>query len=113
MTAPIWKVREEARNIEMFDQAYVDILGVPRWKSNNRVPFDDILQTWLQAGKQFNLEAATTVRNKQSQQVITEYKLSQAERTLEQIAEERVMARGAFGPGELVVNAITGERYTT
>jgi hypothetical protein len=114
MNTPSGDMHKNARNIEMFDtDAFVDMLGIPRWKSNNRVPFDDMLQTWLRAGKQFDYEAATMKRNQQSKKFIAEHKISQAERTSEQIAEERAMARGEFGPGESVVNVITGERYTT
>ena len=44
---------------------------------------------------------------------LKEYRTAQLNRSAEQIREERWEARAAFGPGETVVNMITGERYTT
>ena len=62
---------------------------------------------------------ATTVtrtavaRKLYTQKTLAEYTVAQKNRTAEQIQEERWEARAAFGPGETVVNMITGERYTT
>jgi len=62
---------------------------------------------------------ATTVtrtavaRKLYTQKTLAEYTNAQKNRTAEQIAEERWEARAAFGPGETIVNIITGERYTT
>jgi hypothetical protein len=44
---------------------------------------------------------------------LAEYRTAQLNRTAEQIREERWEARAAYGPGETVVNIITGEQYTT
>jgi len=44
---------------------------------------------------------------------LKEYRVAQSQRSAEQIAEERWEARAAFGPGETIVNMITGEKYTT
>lgn len=44
---------------------------------------------------------------------LKEYTVAQKNRSAEQIREERFEARAAFGPGETVVNVITGEKYTT
>ena len=62
---------------------------------------------------------ATTVtrtavaRKLYTQKTLAEYTNAQKNRTAEQIEEERWEARAAFGPGETIVNMITGERYTT
>ena len=62
---------------------------------------------------------ATTVtrtavaRKLYTQKTLAEYTVAQKNRTAEQIQEERWEARAAFGPGETIVNVITGERYTT
>ena len=45
--------------------------------------------------------------------IINEYIKAQANRSEDQIREQRMEARAAFGPGETVVNVLTGERYTT
>jgi hypothetical protein len=42
-----------------------------------------------------------------------EYTKNQANRTQEEINEQRFEARAAMGPGVEMVNIITGERYTT
>jgi len=44
---------------------------------------------------------------------LKEYRTAQLNRSAEQIREERWEALAAYGPGETVVNIITGERYTT
>jgi len=69
--------------------------------------------------KDAGLICATTVtrtavaRKLYTQKTLAEYTVAQKNRTAEQIQEERWEARAAFGPGETVVNMITGERYTT
>ena len=44
---------------------------------------------------------------------LKEYRTAQLNRSAEQIREERFEALAAYGPGETVVNIITGEQYTT
>jgi hypothetical protein len=69
--------------------------------------------------KDAGLICATTVvrtevaRKLYTQKTLAEYTVAQKNRTAEQIAEERWEARAAFGPGETIVNMITGEKYTT
>ena len=69
--------------------------------------------------KDAGLICATTVtrtavaRKLYTQKTLAEYTVAQKNRTAEQIQEERWEARAAFGPGETIVNMITGERYTT
>jgi len=52
-------------------------------------------------------------RDKWTGVTLAEYRVAQAQRTAEQIAEERWEARAAHGPGVEMVNIITGEKYTT
>ena len=69
--------------------------------------------------KDAGLICATTVtrtavaRKLYTQKTLAEYTVAQKNRTAEQIQEERWEARAAFGPGETIVNMITGEQYTT
>ena len=44
---------------------------------------------------------------------LREYRTAQLNRSAEQIREERFEALAAYGPGETVVNIITGEQFTT
>lgn len=83
--------------------------GVLFWKSNDRpVPphcFPDAFCT-APAAQQ-------AAHDKSQAAAIADYKRRQAERSPEQIAEERMMARAAMGPGAEMVNVLTGERYVT
>lgn len=109
---PAWKLEEMNRQREMFAQgAYQDANGVWRWKSNNNVPFDDMLEV---NGISPEVRAlCKAARNADTQAFLTGYRQRQAERTPEQIAEQRAEERAAFGPGHSLVNVLTGERYTT
>jgi len=114
MTKANWQVREDEQNLSKFEtDAQVDTNGIVRWKSNGRIPFSDMLVLWHQSGKKFNLELSILVRKAEDAQIINRFRAKQAARTPEQIREERAQARAAFGPGTTVVNALTGERYTT
>jgi hypothetical protein len=52
-------------------------------------------------------------RDEWVEQSLAEYRVAQSQRSPEQIAEERFEALAAYGPGETVVNIITGEQFTT
>ena len=52
-------------------------------------------------------------RDEYVEQSLREYRVAQLQRSPEQIAEERLEALAAYGPGETVVNIITGEQFTT
>ena len=75
----------------------------------------DAMQELQQAGlvDQACVDATATAREAHTEWSLNIYKQAQAQRTREQIAEERFEARAAMGPGVDMVNIITGERYTT
>jgi len=52
-------------------------------------------------------------REEYVERTMAEYRQAQANRTAEEIAEERFEARAAHGPGVEIVNIFTGERFTT
>jgi hypothetical protein len=52
-------------------------------------------------------------RDEYVEKSMSEYRLAQAQRSQEQIEEERFEARAAHGLGVKMVNLITGERFTT
>ena len=102
-----------------WEKAYTHVLGpsmiVVRWKSNDRIPFADMMSDFVEAGY-IQPEIATVseiFRLKEQDAFLAEYRESQKNRSAEEIAESRAEARAAFGPGETIVNAITGERYTS
>ena len=76
---------------------------------------DDAMEQLREAGcvDQDCVEETARQRDVYTDKSIAEYIQAQRNRTQEQIAEERWEARAAFGPGETIVNMITGERYTT
>ena len=99
---------------EQFESATVKG-GVVRWNSNNNVPFEDMLTDFAEAGF---IPFVTVVTSLEAREVdnkafFAEYRKAQANRTEEQIAEQRFEARAAMGPGVEMVNIFTGERYTT
>ena len=86
--------------------------NVVLWKSNNRSPMDDMMTDWLELNlvSQVVFDATEVARNEQNNAFFAEYRQARASRTPEQIAEEQFEMRAAFGPGQTVVNVITGER---
>jgi hypothetical protein len=93
------------------NKAYQTIDGIWVWKSNDRVPFADMLQSWGIEGDE--LARHDVARTEQNDIFFAEYRAAQEARTPEQLAEEQYEMRAAFGPGVEMVNAITGERTTT
>ena len=81
--------------------------------------FRPLMSDAMQELKDAGLVDETTVtrtavaREIHTTKFLEEYRTAQLNRTAEQIAEERFEARAAMGPGETVVNIITGERFTT
>lgn len=105
--------QEHLRNLAKWSDAYVDPHGVVRWKSNDRIPFSDMLEVWHGAGLKFNMALSLATRKIEDAASIREYAAAQANRTPEQIAEQRAMARAAHGPGVKLMNVFTGEKFTT
>lgn len=99
---------------EQFESATVKG-GVVRWNSNNNVPFEDMLTDFAEAGFIPFVTVGTSLeaREVDNKAFFAEYRKAQANRTEEQIAEQRFEARAAMGPGVEMVNIFTGERYTT
>ena len=59
------------------------------------------------------VEATAIARDRYVQRTLAEYAEAQRNRSAEEIAEQRMEARAAMGPGVEMVNIITGETYTT
>jgi len=81
--------------------------GVTRWNaSGNVVPFD-VLES---AGREVTREQRLA-REREIDEAIASYKAARATMSEEAKAEERYEMLAAFGPGETVVDVITGERF--
>lgn len=81
-----------------------------RWNSNNRVPFDDMLECfqhlgWITLQERENSAAA---RDADTAAFLAEYRANYRGPS----EEERAEARAEFGAGATVVNVPTGRRYT-
>lgn len=92
---------------EFDTEAYVGN-GVVRWRSNNQVPPAEVLNYFVQAGKEFDLEKSTQAREKEYEEFIKQYKKNMVAYTPSE--EDLAEMRSAFGSGETVVNVITGQR---
>lgn len=84
--------------------------GVMRWKSNNRVPFDDVLRAAKAGGLPVDIERSRQARNADTAAILAEYRQARASETDAERAEHRAELRAAFGPGAVVVDVVTGER---
>ena len=89
--------------------------GAVRWNSNGQCLPKDCVQDLLDANL---ISAATAERTNDMREIeliefFQNYRQAQANRTAEQIQEERAMARGAMGSGVKMVNVITGETFYT
>jgi hypothetical protein len=87
-------------------QMHVDEHGIHRWRDSSQVPGKEIL-------KRLNLSAEDTERHNTARDADLDafaeaYRLRQAQRTPEQITEQRAEARAAYGPGVELVNIFTG-----
>ena len=92
--------------------------GACGWKFDSgefRPLMADAMQELKDAGlvDQTTVTRTAVARDLHTTAFLKEYRTAQLNRTAEEIAEQQFEARAAFGPGETVVNIITGERYTT
>lgn len=87
--------------------------GVILWKSNGRVVPKDCAALAYSLGLRVNLHACDIAREREDADAISRYLRARANRSPEQIAEERAEARAAFGPGAKVVNVFSGETIRT
>lgn len=107
--------REASRlALELADPAHAYIVdGVIRWRSNNSVPPADCVALALHIGQPVDVAACDRARDTETRAFILAYRKRQAERTPEQVAEQRAEARVAMGPGCDMVNLFTGETFKT
>lgn len=100
-----WKEKERRENAEWITKAYKDENGVYRWKSNDRVPFDDMLKCWNLDSE--TLQKCKDARNADNEEFLAEYR--ERMKDYEPSDEELFEMRSAFGEGAEVVNVITGK----
>ena len=89
--------------------------GAIRWSSNGRCLPADCVRDLVAANliTEATAERTTDMREIETLEFIQEYRAAQANRTPQQVAEERAMARGAMGAGVELINVFTGEKFAT
>ena len=95
---------EQAKN--WFEEKAYVVDGIFRCKSNDRIPFDDMLEKMEYAGCQFDREASSLTRDEEVKIEIAKLRSKPA---VHSEAEMREM-RAAFGVGATVVDILTGEK---
>ena len=96
-------------------QFYVDETNsksgpVVRWNSNDRIPFEDMLQEFVTAGWIGQVELNNSLVQRKIEDRIA---LEAYARNYKGPSEEELFEmRAAFGPGAKVVNVLTGHSYT-
>ena len=85
--------------------------AVIRWNSNDRIPFEDMLQNFVDAGWITAQELRNSVeqRVEEDRVAIEQYRNRKNRRAPS--AEELFEMRAAFGAGARVVDVLTGEVY--
>ena len=101
--------------LDSFKDTYFTDDNALRWKSNNRCLMSDAMEELFLADKvtEMVVRATKIARDKENEEFFAEYRKAQANRTAEEIAEQRAEARAAMGPGVDMVNIFTGETYRT
>lgn len=97
---------ESERLRDSFGTQATAIDGVVRWNSNGQVPPQDVLDFWAHLGLPFNLGRSVAAREAETARFLSEYRANSRPPSEEQLME----MRAAFGPGETVVDVITGRR---
>jgi hypothetical protein len=98
-------------NIEKHSKEIYVTNGVVRWKSNDQVPFDDMLTKLFENGNILKQEVTKSnlIRQKEQTAFLESYRKNYNGPS----DEERFEARAAFGSGVELVNVITGDKWTT
>lgn len=84
---------------------YFDEEGIPRWKSNNSVPMNDMLDMWKFLNKEFDYDKAVEARQKQVEYELEEYHSFRKKHGYSR--EELAEIQAEFG-NEKVVDILTG-----
>ncbi len=84
---------------------------VVRWNTSNNIPFQDMLEAFVSLGYIGQLELQNSLDQRQIEDsiAIEAYRKNYKGPSEEEMFEMSV----AFGPGERVVNALTGHVYVT
>jgi hypothetical protein len=104
-----WKNRADASVKQYFEEAS-DVDGVIRWKSNGKVPPQELIELWAYVGLVDQWTFIRSMKTRDAEQSASLKKYAEANQGYSQ--EQLFEMRAAFGAGATVVNAITGEKIT-
>jgi len=106
--APRIKIRHASRQVRASEasDAYVDDKGVVRWLSNDRVPFDDMLDKFASEGMKFDKAASSAARSAEAVTSIEQYRKARTGKPMSQ--EQAAEMASVFGDDD-VMDVLTGE----
>lgn len=92
-----------------FEDAKI-VNNIVRWKTNDRIPFDDMLQSFYEADliTLCQLHNSNIVRENETKVFLENYRKQMENHVPD--AEELFDMKAAFGEGTTVVNVFTGKR---
>ena len=96
----------ERLKIQFYRDAFVDDNGVVYWKSNKKVPPEEIVAFWEFCRFPFNAHNSRVMRDEQNRIFFENYRRNQRPMTEEELFE----ARAVFGAGTVIVDAISGRK---
>lgn len=96
---------ESERMVRAFDTDTYKEDGVIRWKSNGRVPPQEVLDFWKFIGKRFNMSKSAAARKREQEAFLKGYRKTKRKPSQEELFE----MQAAFGKGT-VVDVITGKK---
>jgi hypothetical protein len=105
-----WDLEYAAKQKESFfvDQTNAETGPVIRWKSNNAIPFDDMLEAFVSFGWITEQERTNSAEQKdvETAAFIEDYRKNQTPPDAEQLFE----MRAAFGEGATIVDVFSGRK---
>lgn len=106
----VLRYEDEIKYLDYWDEnnIYIDGNGVVRWRSNNSVPPQDILDVWNKYGKPFNYNASIYAHECEVEDKIRSY--VEANKDYKPTTEDMIEMRSVFGEGSTVVNILTGKK---
>lgn len=95
---------------EKIGDTYIDINGVLRWKSNDQVPPEEIIEDFRAVDmiSDYTANLSHTVRRAEIGEFLRQYR--EREKNRQPSVEELFEMRAAFGEGTEVVNIVTGTK---
>jgi hypothetical protein len=100
------EVDKASRLIDRFFTNATVTDGVPRWNSSDQIPPRDIIALWDSQDLPFDYEATLAAYEADLAASLAAYRANPPQLSEETLAE----MRAEFGPGEVVVDVITGVR---